>query len=91
MNQPASPTRAQGLWTIAGVIPFLLSIALLGYALTKQVLVLFAVGWLVLQVFGYFMTLKMAEGDPSHHLVKAQVLLHWIALMLLVAMLMKAS
>ena len=70
---------------------FLLGIALLGFALVKQVLVLFAAGWLALQIFGYASTLKMAKGDPAHYLVKAQVLLHWVALMLLVATFMRIS
>ena len=89
MNNAASP--AQALWALAGAIPFLLSIALLGYALSNRVFLAFAIGWPVLQIFGYSMTLKLAKGDPAHYLVKAQVFLHWIALMLLGALLLKAN
>lgn len=89
MNNAASP--AQALWALAGAIPFLLSIALLGYALSNRDIVVFAIGWFVLQIFGYSMTLKLAKGDPAHYLVKGQVLLHWIALMLLGALLLKAN
>jgi hypothetical protein len=89
MSETASPTRAQGLWALAGVIPFMLSIALLGYALAQQVLLVFAIAWPMIQIFGYSMTLKMAKGDPAHYLVKSQVLLHWMVLALAVAMLVR--
>lgn len=91
MSIATGPSRAQLGWAIAGSIPFLLSIALLGFALSKQVLLLFATAWPALQFFGYASTLKMAKGDPAHYLVKAQVLVHWIALILLISMLVKAS
>lgn len=91
MSSASGTSRTQLGWAIAGSIPFLLSIALLGYALSKQVLLMFATAWPVLQLFGYVSTLKMAKGDPAHYLVKTQVLLHWIALMLLIAMLVKVS
>lgn len=91
MSNASEPSRTQAGWALAGAIPFLLGIALLGFALVKQVLVLFAAGWLALQIFGYASTLKMAKGDPAHYLVKAQVLLHWVALMLLVATFMRIS
>lgn len=91
MNEVTQPNRAQLSWALAGVIPFLANLALIGFALAKQVLVLFAAGWLVLQVFGYVMALKLAKGDTAHYLVKAQVLLNWMALMLLVATLVKVS
>ena len=51
---------------------------------------MFAFGWPLLQVFGYTMTLRMAKGDPSHDLVKVQVILHYIALALLLALVVRA-
>jgi len=51
----------------------------------------FAVGWPILQIFGYAMTLRMAKGDPAHDLVKVQVVLHYIALVLLITLLVRAS
>ena len=86
MNEPAQFTRAQHFWLIAGAIPFLLSIFLLGISLNSGVLTMFAIGWPLLQVFGYTMTLRMAKGDPSHDLVKVQVIVHYMALALLVAL-----
>ena len=91
MSSAGEPSGAQIGWAIAGAIPFLLSIALLGFAISRQVLVLFASGWLLLQLFGYGSTLKMAKGDSAHYLVKAQVLVHWMALTLFIAMLVKVS
>ncbi len=91
MSNQAELSREQIGWTLAGVIPFLLSIAFLGYALRSQVAIVFASVWPILQVFGYTMTLKMAKGDPAHYLVKAQVLLHWIVLMLLAALIIRGG
>ncbi|RGP40102.1 hypothetical protein BPTFM16_00378 [Altererythrobacter insulae] len=78
-------------WFVAGAIPFLMSIALLGYSITTQVALSFAVVWPLLQIFGYTMTLKMAKGDPAHHLVKTQVILHWIIVLLLGALIIKGD
>lgn len=91
MSQSGAPTRTQGLWALGGAIPFLASIALLGFALSQQIAIVFAVAWPILQIFGYTMTLKMAKGDPAHYLVKSQVLLHWMVLALAAAMLVRNS
>tara|TARA_B100001179_G_scaffold191942_1_gene148972 strand:- start:1784 stop:2059 length:276 start_codon:yes stop_codon:yes gene_type:complete len=90
VSKSAEFTRAQHFWLIAGAIPFLLSIFLLGVALNSGGLRAFAIGWPLLQVFGYSMTLRMAKGDPSHDLVKVQVILHYIALALLIALAARA-
>ena len=37
------------------------------------------------------MTLRLAKGDTSHDLVKTQVILHYVALILLVVLLVRAS
>lgn len=85
MAETQEPTLAQKRWAIAAAIPFLLSLALLGYALAKQTFLAFAIGWPILQIFGYTMTLRIAKGDFNHVLVKGQVMLHVMALGLLVA------
>ncbi len=90
MSKSAAFTKAQHFWLIAGAIPFLLSIFLLGISLNSGVLTAFAIGWPLLQIFGYTMTLRMAKGDPAHDLVKVQVILHYIALILLVTMVARA-
>lgn len=90
MSESAQFTRAQHFWLIAGAIPLLLSILLLGISLNSGALTMFAFGWPLLQVFGYTMTLRMAKGDPSHDLVKVQVILHYIALALLLALVVRA-
>ena len=88
-DEPQIP-RDQKRWALAAAIPFLLSLALLGYALAKQLFLAFAVGWPLLQVFGYTMTLRMAKGDFSHVLVKTQVVLHYMVLALLLAVIVRA-
>ncbi len=91
MSGQTQITKAQHFWLIAGAIPFLLSFFVLGLSLTTGALTAFAIGWLILQVFGYAMTLRMAKGDTSHDLVKVQVVLHYVALALLVTLLVRAS
>ena len=77
-------TRSAKLWALAAAIPFLLSILLFGFALSRQVLVLFAIGWPLLQIFGYWGSLKRADGQIDHPLVKTQVILHWMMFAILI-------
>ena len=91
MDEGFEPTRAQKMWALAAAAPFLLSFLLLGWALAKQAFLPFAIGWPVLQLFGYASTLRMAGGDFSHVLVKGQVLLHYMALALLVALIARVT
>ncbi len=83
-------TSEQKRWAFAAAALFLLAIGLLGFALNRQVMVVFAVGWIALQIFGYVGALKLAKGDFAHPLFKSQVLLHVTALALLAAVLLKA-
>jgi hypothetical protein len=53
-------------------------------------MVVFAVGWLALMIFGYVGALKMAKGDFAHPLFKSQVMLHVVAVGLLVAVILRA-
>lgn len=82
--------REQKVWAFAAAALFLLAIGFLGFALNAQVMVVFAVGWVVLQIFGFVGALKMAKGDFAHPLFKSQVLLHVIALALLAAVFIRA-
>lgn len=83
-------TLREKLWLLAGAIPFLLSILLLGLAVKQQSFLPFAIGWPALQLFGYTMTLKMAKGVIAHPLVISQIMLHYIVLALLGSILVKA-
>ena len=49
-----------------------------------------AIGWLLLQIFGFVGPIKFAKGDFAHPLFKGQVMLHGIALMLLVITIARA-
>jgi len=80
----------QKRWAFAAAALFLLAIGFLGFALNTQVMMLFAVGWVALQIFGYVGALKMAKGDFAHPLFKSQVMLHVIALALLAAVIIRA-
>jgi hypothetical protein len=85
---PLAP--AQKLWALAAAALFLLAVGFLGFALNAGVMQVFAVGWLVLMIFGFVGALKFARGDFAHPLFKAQVMLHLTALGLLVAVFTRA-
>lgn len=78
-------TRSAKLWALGAAIPFLLSILLLGFAFSRQTFLAFAIGWPIIQVFGYAGSLKRAQGQIDHPLVKTQVMLHWMMLAILIA------
>ena len=75
----------QKRWALAAAVLFLLAIGFLGFAFSEGAMLTFAVGWVLLQIFGYGGALKFGKGDVAHPLFKTQVMLHLIALMLLVA------
>jgi hypothetical protein len=82
--------REQKLWAFAAAALFLLAVGFLGFALNTGVMVVFAVGWIALQIFGYVGAIRVARGDFAHPLFKSQVMLHMIALGLLVAVIIRA-
>lgn len=79
----------QTRWAGAAAALFLAAIGLLGYAFQSGTLLVFAAGWVVLQMFGYVGALRFANGDLAHPLFKSQVMLHAIAFLLLVGMLVR--
>ncbi|MEP3049971.1 MAG: pyridoxal phosphate biosynthetic protein [Erythrobacter sp.] len=88
-SEPLDLTPAQKGWALAAALLFLASIGLLGFALSNQVFIAFALGWVALQIFGYGGSLKRAKGDFNHPLFKSQVMLHGIAMALLLVLLLK--
>jgi hypothetical protein len=81
----------QKVWALAAALLFLLAVGFLGFAFNTGIMLSFAIGWLLLQIFGYVGSLKFANGDFAHPLFKGQVLLHCIALMLLVVTITRAT
>ena len=84
-------TRPQKLWPLLAAAIFVASLAWLGFAITTGSMLAFAIGWPILQVIGYTGSLKRAGGDTAHPLFTTQVMLHCIAVLLLAALLIKAS
>jgi hypothetical protein len=85
-ERPPKVTREQTLWAAAASALFLIALALLGYAIASGVILPFAIGWVLLQAFGYVGALRFAKGDLAHPLFKSQVMLHLIGLALLLAL-----
>lgn len=90
MPPPPAPTGEQKRWAFAAAALFLLAIGFLGFALSTRVMVVFAVGWVALMIFGFVGASRVAKGDFSHPLFKAQVMLHVVAVGLLAAIFIKA-
>ena len=80
----------QKLWALLAAGLFLLAIGFLGFALRTKVMMVFAVGWVALMIFGFVGAIRVAKGDFAHPLFKAQVMLHVVALGLLVAVIIRA-
>lgn len=87
---PAPLTSEQQRWGLAAGVLFMLALLFLIFALSNRVMVVFAVGWVALQIFGYVGALKMAKGDFAHPLFKSQVMLHVTAVALLAAVIVRA-
>lgn len=83
----AELTTKQKVWVLAAVFPFLLSIGFLGFALSQKSVMVLAIGWPALQIFGYVGALSRSKGEFSHPLWISQVMIHWIALVLIGAIL----
>ena len=80
----------QKRWALAAAGLFLIAVGFLGFALNTGVMRPFAIGWIALQIFGFVGALKAARGDFAHALFKAQVMLHVVAVLLLVAVFIRA-
>jgi small multidrug resistance pump len=83
-------TGEQKRWAFSAAALFVLAIGFLGFALNTGVMRPFAIGWIALQIFGYLGALNMAKGDFAHPLFKSQVMLHVVAVLLLVAVVIRA-
>ena len=94
MNAPrpkAELTPEQTRWAMAAAALFLTAVGLLGYSFASGLIRPFAIGWVVLQMFGYVGALRFAHGDLAHPLFKSQVMLHLIALGLLISLLLRGA
>jgi len=80
----------QKRWAFGAAGLFLLAVGFLGFSLNTGVMRVFAVGWLVLMIFGYVGAIRVAKGDFAHPLFKSQVMLHVIAVGLLVMVFARA-
>ena len=85
------PTGREKLILLAAAIPFLASLALAGFALSTGTLLAFGIGWPILQGVMYYDAFSFAKGEVDHPLVTSQVVLHWLMLVLVAAILVRAT
>ena len=87
-------TRQQSgeAWRVAAAaIPFLVSLGLLGIAAQTGLALPFAIGWPIVQIAGYGVTLRKAKGDVRNPLVTTHIVLHWLVLALMSAVILGAT
>ncbi len=82
--------RGEAWRVAAAAIPFLVSLGLLGIAAQTGLALSFAIGWPIVQIVGYGVTLRKAKGDMRHPLVTTQIILHWLVLTLMSAVILGA-
>ena len=71
-----TPRRlAVALATLAVVLAVACGVAL-AFAGKSFPMMVFAVGWVALMIFGFVGAIRVAKGDFAHPLFKAQVMLH---------------
>jgi ABC-type transport system involved in cytochrome c biogenesis permease subunit len=92
LSEPDLPalTAEHKRWAFGAAALFLLAVGFLGFALSQKVMMVFAVGWVALMIFGFVGAIRVAKGDFTHPLFKAQVMLHVVALGLLFAVIIRA-
>lgn len=90
LMEPTDLTFAQKSWALAAATIFIASIGWLGIALSTQTMMIFAVGWPLIQVIGYTGSLKRAAGDTAHPLFVTQVVLNLTVVGLIIALLLGA-
>ena len=88
-SQAPELTGEQKRWAFFGSTLFLTAVGFLGFALAEGAMLTFAIGWVMLQIFGFSGALKFGKGDFAHPLFKSQVFLHLIALFLLLALIFR--
>ena len=86
----AEPTRREKLLLLAAAIPFLASLALAGLALGRGILPEFGIGWPIVQGLMYYGATRFARGEVDHPLVISQIVLHWMMLVIVIALWSKA-
>ncbi|TRD12634.1 pyridoxal phosphate biosynthetic protein [Erythrobacter insulae] len=84
-------TAEQKRWAFLGSTMLLTAVGFLGFAFAEGIMLPFAIGWVVLQMFGYVGSLKLGNGDLAHPLFKTQVMLHMMVLGLLIALVIRAT
>ncbi|MBV7264672.1 pyridoxal phosphate biosynthetic protein [Erythrobacter ani] len=90
-SQAPELTSEQKRWAFFGSTLFLTAVGFLGYALGEGAMILFAAGWVALQIFGFVGSLRLAKGDFAQPLFKSQVFLHVIVLMMLMALVFRSG
>lgn len=88
-DPPPELTGEQKRWAFFGSTLFLTAVGFCGYAVAKGVMLAFAIGWVILQAFGYAGSLRAGGGDFAHPLFKSQVMLHFVVLGLLSAIILR--
>lgn len=75
----------------AMAIPFIFALlVLIGAILGGQALI-FTAGWVAIQIFGYGFILRRYGIDPDQPILFSQIFIHWLMMIMLITILVRAS
>ena len=86
-------TRAQKIMALkAGIaVPYAFGILFLFWAIMGGYAETFAGGWLAIQTLGFGLILKRYGVDPDQPILFSQIIIHWMMMLILITILVKAA
>ncbi len=86
-----SPSQKAMALRIAMSIPFGFALLILVGAILGGKAIAFAIGWVIMQLIGYGVIVKRYGIDPSQPILASQIAIHWLMMVMLIAILVRAA
>ncbi len=86
-------TRAQKILAlkIAIAVPYAFALLVVIWSLIGGQAIVFAGGWLAIQTLGFGLILKRYGVDPEQPILFSQIIIHWMMMLILITILVKAA
>ncbi len=76
---------------IAIAVPFAFAMLVVFWSLMGGQALVFAGGWLTIQALGYSFILKRYGLDPNQPILFSQIAIHWMMMIILITILVRAA
>jgi hypothetical protein len=76
---------------IAMAVPYAFALLVVFWSLVGGQAIIFASGWLAIQTLGYGLILKRYGVDPEQPILFSQIVIHWLMMVMLISILVKAA